>query len=54
MIDPSTGLFEVKEIKFKHMNNVAAAVELAWLTCYLRPSIINYDKELSSKQNLEL
>jgi hypothetical protein len=45
MIDPAaTGWFQAKEIDFKHAYNVAPAVELEWLTCYLRPSIITYHK----------
>ena len=44
MIDLATGWFEVREIDTKHVYNVAAAVEVAWLTRYPRPSIITYEK----------
>jgi hypothetical protein len=44
MIDPATGWFEVREIENKHVYNIVAAVKLAWLMHYPRPSIITYDK----------
>jgi hypothetical protein len=39
-IDPATGWFEGKEIDSKHAYNIDAAVKLAWLMRYPRPSII--------------
>jgi hypothetical protein len=40
----TTGWFDVKEIDSKHTYNVAAAVELAWLTHYPRPNESTYDR----------
>ena len=44
MIDPATGWFEMKEIKYKSAINAADIVEQTWLTRYPWPTQIVYDK----------
>jgi hypothetical protein len=44
MIDPATGWSKMRQISSKHAYVVANEVELAWLTCYPRPSKITYDR----------
>ena len=44
MIDPATGWFEMRRIKNKHSHTVAEQVENAWLTRYLWPEEIIYDR----------
>jgi hypothetical protein len=56
MIDPATEWFEVREIVTKHVYDIAATVELAWLMRYPRPTVVSLSttKERNSFQNLVL
>jgi hypothetical protein len=44
MIDPATEWLELKELTTKEATTTANLVERTWLTCYLIPQILTYDR----------
>jgi hypothetical protein len=49
MIDPVTGWFEMTDVADKNANTVMEAFNNTWLTRYLRPQYIGYDKRSEFK-----
>eukprot|EP00957_Ditylum_brightwellii_P157155 11961425-Ditylum_brightwellii.AAC.1 len=45
MIDPTTGWFEMAEIKTKRVDTVSNVVEITWLTRYPYPTQVVLDRE---------
>jgi hypothetical protein len=44
MIDPTTSWFEIKQVQNRESHTVANVVEQTWLTQYLCPIIVVFDK----------
>ena len=52
MIDPTTGWFEMREIKTKSADTVANVLEQAWLTRYPWPTRMIFDRGSEFKAEL--
>jgi hypothetical protein len=53
MIDPSTGWFEVKDVKYKSAKESMNTFDDAWLSRYPRPEYIGFDNGVEYKNVFE-